>query len=74
MDGRGVEQDLIPYVGQLELASVPVKGWIIDPDVLGFLYGPCYVVCLPTHYGEVAHTDVMTTDVGMVIDGGRGSP
>ena len=70
--GKGVEQDLIPYVGQLELSSVPVKGWVIDPDVYGLLYGPCNVVCLPTHHGEVVHTDVMLRDVAMFIDRWRG--
>ena len=30
MEGRGVKQDLIPNVRQLEFSNVPVKGWIID--------------------------------------------
>ena len=29
MEGREVLQDLIPKVGQLKLASVPVKGWLL---------------------------------------------
>ena len=37
MEGRGVLQDLILYVGQMELADVPVKGLIIDPNVHGLL-------------------------------------
>ena len=37
MKGRGVLQDLIPDVGQLELAYVPIKGCIIDPYVHGIL-------------------------------------
>ena len=45
---------------QLELANVPVKEWIIDPDVHGLFYCPSDVVHLPTHYGEVVHIDVMT--------------
>ena len=52
MEGRGIEQDLIPYVGQLELGNVPVEGWSIDPDVHDLLYGLCDV-CLPSHYGDV---------------------
>ena len=32
MEGRCVEQDIILYVGQLELAIVPVEGWIIGPE------------------------------------------
>ena len=54
MEGKGVEQDLILYVGQLELNNIPVKGWNIDPAVHGL------------------HTDVMTRDIAMVNDGGRG--
>ena len=30
MEARGVEEILIPYVGQLTLTNVPVEGWIID--------------------------------------------
>ena len=54
--------------GQLELANVPIEGWIIDPDVLGLLDGPCDDVHLNTHYGEVVHTNPVTCDVAMVID------
>ena len=72
MEGRGVEQDLIQYVGQLELVIVPVKGWIINLAVTGLLYGPNDGMCLPTNYGEVVCTDVMTIDLAMVINGGRG--
>ena len=72
MEGRGVKQDLIPYVGQLELANIPVKGWIIDPDEHGFFYGLSEVVHLPTNYGEVVCTEAMTRDIAMVIDGERG--
>ena len=69
---RGIEQDLIQNARQLELVNVPTQGWIIDPDVYGLLDGPCNVVFLPTHNGEVVHLGVMTGSVGMVIDGGRG--
>ena len=37
---RGVEQDLIPYVGQLVLANVPIERWIIDPYEHGLLDDP----------------------------------
>ena len=67
VEDRGAEQDCIPYVMQLEIANVPVKEWIIDPHVHGLLDGTCSVVHLPTHYGKVVHTDVMTRDVAMVI-------
>ena len=69
MEGRGIKQDLIPYLGQLEFANDPIQGWIIDPDVYGLLDGPCDVVHLPTHYEEVINPDVMTCGVSMVIDG-----
>ena len=68
---RCVEQDLIRYVGQLELANVPTAGWIIDTDIHGFLYGSCDVVHLSNHNGEVVHTGVMNCGFGRVIDGGR---
>ena len=58
-------------MGQLELASVPVKGWIIDPDVYGLLRGPSDDVCLLTNYGEVVHTVVITRGVAIVIDEAR---
>ena len=60
MEGRDVLQDLIPNVGQLELVYLPLKRWIIDPDVCGLLDGPGDALCLPTHYGEIVATDVMT--------------
>ena len=28
-----VKQNLIPYVWQMVLANIPIKGWIISPDV-----------------------------------------
>ena len=30
------------------------------------------IMCTPTHYGEVIHTDVKTRDISMVLGGGRG--
>ena len=50
---RGIKQDFIPYVGQMEFVNVSIEGWIIGCDLHGFLDGPCDVMCLPTHYGEV---------------------
>ena len=44
---RGIEQDLIPYVGQLELANVPTEGWIIDPNIHSLLDGSYNVMYLP---------------------------
>ena len=46
MEGRGVVQDLIPDMGQLVFAKVPVEGWIIDPDEHSLLDGPCNAVHL----------------------------
>ena len=60
MEGRGIKQDLIPYVGQLELANIPFEGYIIDPGIHGLLDGPYNVVHLSTNYGEVFYTDMMT--------------
>ena len=49
---RGTEWDLIPYLGQMELANVPSEGWVIDPDKHGLLDGYCAAVHLPTHDGR----------------------
>ena len=57
MKSKGVLQDLIPDVEELELAQVPAEGWIIDPYEQGFLDGPGNAVCLPTHNGKNVHTD-----------------
>ena len=70
MEGGVVLHDLIPNVRQLYIAYVPLKGWLIDPDVHGLLDAPGNVVYLPTHSGEIAHTNTMTRGVTMVIDGG----
>ena len=70
MEGRGVLQDLIPYVGQLEHAYVPIKGCISDPYEYSLLYGPGDMVCLPTYGREVINTDGMTRGIAIVIDGG----
>ena len=59
-------------MGQVEFANVPVKGWIINPNVCSPLDGPSCVMHLPSHYGEVVQTDVMPKGVTMVIDGGTG--
>ena len=69
---RGVRQDLIPYVWLVELAIVLTEGWITDPDVHSLCYGPGGVVCFPDNYGDIVHSDVMTSDVGMVVGEGRG--
>ena len=71
MEGRGIEQDIIPYMVRLELSNVPIEGWIFDSDIYGLLDGPCDVVHLPTHYGKVIYTGVMTCVVSMIVDGGR---
>ena len=68
MEVRGVEQDLIQYVGQLELPNVPVEGWVIGPDVYGILDDPCHIV---SHNGEIVHPSIKTCDVVMVINGRR---
>ena len=72
MEGRDAWQDLIPNVSKSEFTNVPIKGWIIDPDVYGLFGGPSDVVCLLAHYGEIVHTNVMPRGVTMIIGGGRG--
>ena len=67
----GVEQDLIPYVGQVVLPKVPVKRWIIEPYVHSLLGGPGEGMWPPTNNGEIVQVSMMTWGVGMVINGGR---
>ena len=45
---KGIEQDLIPYVGHLACASVPVEGWIIDFYGHGLLVPAMVCDSLPT--------------------------
>ena len=62
---RGSKQDLIPYVGKLELTNVPVEGWNI------YSYVHDLLDVLTTYSGEVVHPVMMTCGVDMAIDGGR---
>ena len=59
LGGQGCTVGSHPKCWQLEFANVPVKEWIINPSVHGLLDGPSDVVCLPVHYGEIVHSDVM---------------
>ena len=68
MEDRGIEQDLIPYVWQLDLANVLTEVWTTDPDVHCLLD----VLHLPMNYSKVVHTDVMICGVGIVTEGGWG--
>ena len=69
MEDRSVLQNLITDVGQLELAYVPIKEWIIYSDVCGLLDGLWNIAQLPLHYGKIVNTDVITLGITMVIDG-----
>ena len=73
MDGRGVLQDLIPYVGQLVLPQIPIVGRVIDSYEHGFLDSPGNTMCLPTHNGETVYTDAVLVRMIMLVNGG-GSP
>ena len=68
VEGRGIKQDLIQDVRRLELTNVRIEGRIIGPDIHDLLDGPFEVICLPTHYGEVVHTNVVSYNFNMVID------
>ena len=63
----GVEQNLIPYVRQMELAYIFVKGWIIDLYVQCFFDSSAEVLVLPTNNIEIFNGDLMTSDVTMVM-------
>ena len=70
MEGRVVKWDFVLYMVQLGLANIPVKEWIIHPDVDGLLYGHSDVwhYDVVSNYGEFFHSDVITRVVAMVID------
>ena len=37
---RGVKKDSVPDMIKIEFTNVPVKSWIVYPDVHCFLHGP----------------------------------
>ena len=71
MESRGVLQDIILDVWELELPQVPVEGWIIDPYEHGFLDSPDSAVCFPTHYGETVHIETVSRRLSMFVYGER---
>ena len=73
LEGRGVLKDLIPYVGELELAQVPVEGRITDHYEHGFLDDPSNAMFLPTHNGKTVHIDAVSRRLTMLVYGGGGS-
>ena len=66
--GQGIKLGLIPYVGHLVLASVPVEGWVFVPYEHGLLNGPDCDIWFTTHCEEIFQFGMMTWGVGM----GRG--
>ena len=36
---RGAKKDSVPYVIEIVLTNVPIKGWIVYPYVYNFFYG-----------------------------------
>ena len=69
---RDVIQNLIPYVRQMVLAYISIKGWIVHPDVNSFFYGSDEVLVLSPHNAEVLNSGIMTCDVMVVIHWGGG--
>ena len=50
----------------MELACIPVQGWIIGPYKMCFFYCSFEVLILPSHYTEVSYVGVVTRGVGVV--------
>ena len=65
-------QNLIPYVWQMEFASIFVKGWIVNSDIQSLFYGSQEVLTFSSHYFKVVNGDIVTRDDRMVMNGGRG--
>ena len=68
MEGRGVLQDLIPHVGELELPQIPVVGLIIDPYDHGFLDDHGNAMHLPTNNRKTVHIDTVSRRLTMFIN------
>ena len=64
-------QNLIQYVGQMVFAYVPIQGWIVYPYEQCFFYPSAEVLVFPPHYTKILYGNIMTSDVKVVIDGGR---
>ena len=52
VEGKGVLQDLIPYVGQLVFLKVPLEIWVIITDEHGLLDCPGDAIGFPAYHGE----------------------
>ena len=57
---RGVEQDIIPYVGQCVLSNVPIERCIIQPYVHSLLEGSGEGMWLLIHNVEIVQCSTMT--------------
>ena len=69
----GVKQNLIPYMWQMVLANILVKGWTIDPNVYWLFHRSSKILVLPTHYNEIMNCCGMACDVAVVIYIGEGA-
>ena len=68
---RDVIQNPIPYVRQMVLACISMKGWIVHPDVNSFLMALVTFWSSP-HNAEIWNSGIMTCDVMVVNTLGRG--
>ena len=59
----GIEQDLIPYMGQLVLSKVSNEEWCINLYAYNLLDGLCDVVQFSTHNGEIVYIGLVIFDV-----------
>ena len=69
VEGRGVLQDLIPYVGHLAFPQVPVEIWVTDIGEHGLLDCPGDTICFPAYNGEAAHTDEVSCRLALLVNG-----
>ena len=59
-----LDQHLIPYMWQLVLAYISVKGWVIDSNEYCFFDGSGNTLVLPAHSAKSFKRKVMTSGAG----------
>ena len=68
----GVKQNLIPNMWQMVFTNISIEGWIIDPYVQSLFYCSHMVQVLPPNNVKVVVSNIVTSDVAMVIYGRGG--
>ena len=65
----GVKQNLIPNMWQMVFTHISIEEWIIDPYVQSLFYCSHLVQVLPPNNVKVVDSNIVTSDVAVVIYG-----